>query len=181
MRSSACRFFCQIEQQGIAIHTFTQKPKATQQTTPVESTMSRRRDAFRQNPESGSTLDLERTVENQAAERLQQSNTEDSSASRVSSASSGFGHDFSRISILSPSPVQVQPKLTVNTPGDLFEQEADRVADQVMRMSEPKMQRQAEPGGEEEVVRTSPWSPSGFSANRTRRRCFKEQSPRIQQ
>jgi hypothetical protein len=31
----------------------------------------------------------------------------------------------------------LQPKLTVNEPGDAFEQEADRVADQVMRMADP--------------------------------------------
>ena len=30
----------------------------------------------------------------------------------------------------------VQTKLTVNTPGDQYEQEADRAADQVMRMQE---------------------------------------------
>jgi hypothetical protein len=32
----------------------------------------------------------------------------------------------------------VQPKLTVNPPGDRYEQEADEMADQVMRMPEPK-------------------------------------------
>jgi len=32
----------------------------------------------------------------------------------------------------------VQPRLTVNKPGDSFEQEADAVADQVMRMPDPK-------------------------------------------
>jgi hypothetical protein len=30
----------------------------------------------------------------------------------------------------------IQTKLTVNTPGDRFEQEADRVADRVMRMAD---------------------------------------------
>lgn len=35
----------------------------------------------------------------------------------------------------------IQPKLTVNRPGDQFEQEADRVADEIMRMPEPKVQR----------------------------------------
>jgi hypothetical protein len=35
-----------------------------------------------------------------------------------------------------PTPV-IQTKLTVNQPGDQYEQEADRVADQVMRMSAP--------------------------------------------
>jgi hypothetical protein len=33
---------------------------------------------------------------------------------------------------------RIQPKLTVSTPGDMYEQEADRVADAVMRMSEPQ-------------------------------------------
>ena len=30
----------------------------------------------------------------------------------------------------------IQPKLKINTPGDIYEQEADRVADQVMRMTD---------------------------------------------
>lgn len=43
----------------------------------------------------------------------------------------------------------LQPKLTVGAPNDRYEQEADRVADQIMRMSEPTMQRQIEPEEEE--------------------------------
>ena len=35
----------------------------------------------------------------------------------------------------------VQRKLAVNEPGDRFEQEADRMADQVMRMSAPEARR----------------------------------------
>jgi hypothetical protein len=38
----------------------------------------------------------------------------------------------------------IQAKLVVGQPGDVYEQEADRVADQVMRMPEPEVQRQAE-------------------------------------
>ncbi|MBL8206908.1 MAG: DUF4157 domain-containing protein [Blastocatellia bacterium] len=34
-------------------------------------------------------------------------------------------------------PTTIQPKLTINPPGDRYEQEADRVAGQVMRMSDP--------------------------------------------
>jgi hypothetical protein len=34
----------------------------------------------------------------------------------------------------------IQPKLTVSTPGDIYEQEADRVADQVMHMPAPHLQ-----------------------------------------
>ncbi|MGZ9255480.1 MAG: eCIS core domain-containing protein [Candidatus Binatia bacterium] len=37
---------------------------------------------------------------------------------------------------------RLQPKLTVSAPDDPYEREADRVADQVMRMPEPRIQRQ---------------------------------------
>jgi len=43
------------------------------------------------------------------------------------------------------APVGLQPKLTINTPGDAHEQEADRVADTVMRMADPQ---HSSPGGE---------------------------------
>jgi hypothetical protein len=46
----------------------------------------------------------------------------------------------------SSSPKRIQPKLKVNRPGDEYEQEADRVADQVMRMPEPQVQRQCSCG-----------------------------------
>jgi hypothetical protein len=41
----------------------------------------------------------------------------------------------------------IQPKLTVNTPGDTYEQEADHISEQVMRMPEPKLQRACACGG----------------------------------
>lgn len=34
-------------------------------------------------------------------------------------------------------PLLIQPKLTVGPPGDKYEQEADRVADRIMRMPKP--------------------------------------------
>jgi hypothetical protein len=49
-------------------------------------------------------------------------------------------------------PPLVQAKLTVNEPGDKYEQEADRVAEQVMHMPEPALQRQADEEEEEEKV-----------------------------
>ncbi|MEH2226938.1 eCIS core domain-containing protein [Nostoc sp.] len=59
-------------------------------------------------------------------------------------------HDISRISL------RPQTKLTVNQPGDVYEQEADKVAQQVMQtMSEPvskqSVQREALPEEEEEL------------------------------
>src|ERR687885_699911 len=44
----------------------------------------------------------------------------------------------------------LQAKLRVGQPNDAYEQEADRVADTVMRMPEPEVQRQRAEEGEEE-------------------------------
>lgn len=44
------------------------------------------------------------------------------------------------------APLSLQRKLTVNTPGDKYEQEADRVAEQVMRMPALPLQRQCSCG-----------------------------------
>jgi len=64
-------------------------------------------------------LFLQRTIGNQAVQRLMRSGT-------------------------------LQAKLKIGQPGDKYEQEADRVADAVMRMPEPGVQRQVEPEEEEE-------------------------------
>jgi len=56
-------------------------------------------------------------------------------------ASSRFVHDFTR------TPVRLQAKLTINTPHDEHEQEADRIAERVMSQSEPRVQRKCACGG----------------------------------
>ena len=48
----------------------------------------------------------------------------------------------------------LQAKLKIGQPGDVYEQEADRVADAVMRMPEPGVQRQEEE--EEEILQIKP-------------------------
>lgn len=48
----------------------------------------------------------------------------------------------------------IQTKLTIGQPGDIYEKEADGVAEQVMRMSEPQIQRQPEEEEEEELIQT---------------------------
>ena len=51
----------------------------------------------------------------------------------------------------------VQPKLTISQPGDKYEQEADRIADTVMRIPDQSVQRQADPNREEEeLLQTKP-------------------------
>jgi hypothetical protein len=62
-------------------------------------------------------------------------------------ATTRFAHDFSRIPLHAPAPITIQPKLAINTPGDIYEQEADHLAEQVMRMPEPKLQRACACGG----------------------------------
>ncbi len=47
----------------------------------------------------------------------------------------------------------IQAKLVVGQPGDMYEQEADRVADAVMRMPEPEVQC---PEEEEDLIQTEP-------------------------
>ncbi len=51
------------------------------------------------------------------------------------------GHNFGKVSLFPPTRVPIQPKLKVSEPGDMYEQEADRVADSVMRMPESAIQR----------------------------------------
>lgn len=50
----------------------------------------------------------------------------------------------------------IQPKLTIGAPNNIYEQEADRVADQVMAMPDPELQRQPENEEEEETLLTKP-------------------------
>lgn len=45
------------------------------------------------------------------------------------------------------APGVLQTKLAINQPGDIYEQEADHVAEQVMRMPEPQLQRACACGG----------------------------------
>src|SRR4051812_22450742 len=44
-----------------------------------------------------------------------------------------------RIPLYPATPVTIQPKLAINTPGDIYEQEADRVAGQILRMPATSM------------------------------------------
>ena len=77
-----------------------------------------------------------------------------------------FGHSFGRVSVR-----PIQRKLTIGQPGDKYEQEADRVAEQVMRMSEPKLRRQVDEETEhqESAEQTRPGTTTITSAPTTLR------------
>lgn len=74
-------------------------------------------------------LRLQRTIGNQAMQSILPTNAEE------------------RIQLPSPAPIKMQAKLAVSRPGDGYEQEADHISEQVMRMPEPKVQRACACGG----------------------------------
>lgn len=117
------------------MHTFAQKPKAPQQATPATSTLSGRAH-FGQSRDVNSIVHLQRTMGNQT-ERLLEDKPEGLEAHSDASAPSRFGHDFSRIPIHTEAPLKIQPKLAINPPGDIYEQEADRISEQVELVPEP--------------------------------------------
>jgi len=74
-----------------------------------------------------SILHLQRTIGNQAVQRILQT--------------------VSRVPIHPPAAGTIQTQLAINEPGDSYEQDADRVAEQVMRTPEPQLQRACPCGG----------------------------------
>jgi len=125
---------------------FAQKPKTTQQTASAKSTIPGR-SHFGQSRAVSSILQLQRTIGNQAVQRMLQTNAEELEVALASTASHRFGHDFSGIPMHPPAAGAIQTKLAISKPGDEYEQEADRVSEQVMRIPEPQLQRACPCGG----------------------------------
>lgn len=128
------------------MRTLLQTPKAARRTEPAKSTI-RSRTRFGYGPEVDSILHLQRTIGNQAVQRLLENNAEERNARLTGTVSPHLGHDFSRVPIGSPPSREVQVKLAIDMPRDQYEQEAERVSDQVMRMPPPQIQRACACGG----------------------------------
>lgn len=92
----------------------------TPETNKVKSVSNLRKTDFCQSISSpyDHIMFLQRTIGNQAVQRLLK----------------GTGFRVQRAG------VRIQPKLKIGLPNDVYEQEADRVADTVMRMPEPAIQ-----------------------------------------
>ena len=128
------------------MHIFAQKQKPTLKAKSATSTRPCR--AFTgQSREVSSILPFQRTIGNQAVQRLMQTNAEELEFSATSTASPRFAHDLGRVPLHANARARLLTKLTVNDPGDIYEQEADRIADQVIRMPEPNLQRACAGGG----------------------------------
>ena len=94
----------------------------------------------RAEPRAASIWRLQRTIGNQAVQRLFQTNAAPSEVNSESSAPTR-ARAVSRKPVSTESSSNFQAKLAVNAPGDIYEQDADRVAEQVMRISEAQVQR----------------------------------------
>lgn len=113
------------------MRTLARKPQATRQTTSAKpKTLGRA--SFGQSAGLSAIHHLRRTIGNQAAQKLLEANAAPAGGDSAASRIAHFTHDFSRIPVHANVAIRLQTKLTVNTPGDVYEQEADRMADQVM-------------------------------------------------
>jgi len=130
------------------IRNFAQKQKPTQKEISANCTRHSRTYSG-QSHEVSSILHSQGMIGNQAVQRLLQANDEKHENSLLPSKSSCFDHNFSRITVNNNDYANVQPKLKFSAPGDRYEQEADYVADQVIRMQEAQVQLQSE--GEKDI------------------------------
>jgi hypothetical protein len=136
------------------MRTFVHKQKPSQEAKSASSARPGR--AFSgQSREVSSILHLQRTIGNQAAQRLLQANAEEFKAGPATTASTRFEHDFSRIPLHANADTEAQPKLTIGTPGDICEQEADRAAEQVTHMPEPVVGNSAQREGSSGAIQRS--------------------------
>lgn len=111
------------------MYTFAQKPKITQKTT-------------------SNLTNIPAQANTPALDRLTDSKLDFCEENLNNGMKGRFFHDFSQIPVCGKATTPIQTKLRINTPGDVYEQEADRIADQVMRMPDPQVQRQI--GGSDE-------------------------------
>ncbi len=100
------------------MRTFTQKPKAVQQSESAKSLMPDRA-LSGQNLAASFSIHLQRTIGNQAVQQLLQAKAEDFKASPASSTSTGLTYDFSRIPIHTNAHTHrnIQPKLKIQVRG----------------------------------------------------------------
>lgn len=118
------------------MRTFAQKPSAAQDTNSLDSA------------KPGRSLTGRRRVQHTALQTRGADFDESPPAGPLVRDASGFGHDLSRVPVSRAAHANIQTKLKIDEPGDAYEQEADRVAEQVTRTSETRLQRACACGGE---------------------------------
>ena len=119
------------------MRTFAKKPEATHQSTSARSPKPSR-SFVGQSREVHSILHLHRKISNEAVLRLLHAAAEHLDASSENSASTGLTHYSSHIPLQTNALRNIQSKMKVNNPRDQNEQEADRIADEVLRQKVPE-------------------------------------------
>ncbi|HEX9372634.1 MAG TPA: hypothetical protein VF897_16605 [Roseiflexaceae bacterium] len=76
-------------------------------------------------------------------------------------AAARLGHRFGAIGVGAAPPPVIQAKLTVGAADDRYEEEADRVAGQVMRMTDADVQRKLTPGAPDDRTEEEKDRPAG--------------------
>ncbi len=107
------------------MHTLTEKQNHCKLRAPSR-TMGLCTRAHAESREVHPILHLQRTIGNQAVQRLLKQTAYDGLENSFKAK------EVRQLSMQTKSPARIQAKLTMNTPGDVYEQEADRVADQVL-------------------------------------------------
>ena len=101
-----------------------------------------------------SVLHLQHTIGNQAVLRLLQTNSEKRNAEGTSAAPPRSGRDSSPVPVQSPAAEARPTKLAINQPGDMCEEEADRISKHVMNTSAAQLQRNCACGANYSTRRT---------------------------
>lgn len=127
------------------MRTFTQKPKAMQQTTSGKTTIPGRA-RFEQSEEMDSIPRVQGTIGNQAVQRSLKAERKHFGAGSFDGSSTGGAHNFVRIPVHSGHK-KIRPKLTIGAPNDIYEREADRISDLVMRMPDRQVVARQSGGG----------------------------------
>ena len=118
------------------MRTLAKKTKNAQQDTPAKSTKLSRT-SWGQSGNVNAIFQFQYTKGNKAAQRLLRTAKKNADAGSVNSASTALV-DFNNIPVSPDVRSRIQPKLKVNPPKDRYEQQADRMADDVLRQQTPE-------------------------------------------
>ena len=121
----------------LPIHTFARKPKVTERSTASKST-TLGRVHLGQRLDTNFILRLQRTIGNHAVERLLDANGAGVAVDSAAGAAARMAPAVGSTAVRATGATALQANLRVNAPGDEHEYEADRVAERIMRTSEPE-------------------------------------------
>jgi GH24 family phage-related lysozyme (muramidase) len=113
------------------MHTFAKKPGVRQPAASAGSTILGQTRVGQRHEVNA----IHRAPRADAPQRQTEANT---AASKAETTAPSLDWNFGRIPVHAATSARLQTRLELGMPGDAYEQEADRIAEQVMRMPEPK-------------------------------------------